>query len=123
LWRNNDKLTWRKLGVLVAQLPPESATSTALRLDADLMDRVSKAPHDPEREQWSRMEQLIASVRDELQALRHHYLTMHSQRKLNWNPEPLPRPGVGRRGHAAVSDEQTEMLRAHLAKVQGEDEE
>lgn len=114
-------MTWRKLGVLVSQLPPESATSTALRVDIDPDDLSDVSDYDPEGEQWSRAEHLIASVRDELHALRHHYLQSHSNSPIQWQPDPLPRPGIARRtGVSKVSTEQTSLLAAHLALVQGD---
>lgn len=107
----------------MAQLPAESATATALRLDAaeDPAPDSSSVPHDPETEQWSRMEQLIAAVRDELHVIRWLYASVHSDKgsRPKWKPEPLPRPGVTPRKKAALAPEQTSLLAQHLARTQG----
>lgn len=77
-------------------------------------------PHDPETEQWSRVEQLLASVRDELHYLRHAFMQSKSTRTLRWKPEPLPRPGVApRRRRGPATDAQLNALEAHLARTQG----
>lgn len=110
-------MSWRKFGVLVSQLPAESATATRLRVDTPPSP---SGAHDPEAEQWSRTEHLIASVRDEIHALRHNYIQAHSKSKLQWNPEPLARPGVkSRKAASALSPEQVDHLAEHLAKTQG----
>lgn len=62
-------------------------TRNELQAEAD-------AKRDYESEQWSRVEQLLAAVRDELHFLRHDYEKMHTKGKLKWKANPLPRPGV-----------------------------
>lgn len=104
----------------MAQLPPESATATALRLRPSIGETVER---DTESEQWSRDQQLLAGVRDELHYLRHAYTVVHSGKtKVQWKPEPLPRPGVApsRPGRAVVSDAQAELLWRHLQSTQPE---
>lgn len=114
-------MTWRKLYVLVTHLPPESATATQRRLDADDSGEVSSAPPNPDAEQWGRADFLLASIRDEMHFFRHHYLQSKSKTRLKWQPEPLPRPGIGkRRGITQVSAEQTNLLARHLALMQGD---
>jgi hypothetical protein len=46
LFRAGTRLTWRRLGVLIEHLPPESATKTALRdeLDDGTLSRLASAP-------------------------------------------------------------------------------
>lgn len=116
MWRKNDKLSWRKLWVLFKQLPPESATSTALRLAAP--PGVVNAEHDPEIEQWSRVEQLLAAIRDEMHFLRWAYGAAHSgKQKPKWKPEPLPRPGVSprkKKKDEVLSSPQIDLLWQHL---------
>lgn len=120
LWRDNDRLSWRKLGVLISQLPPESATATALRLDPREVIAEDAPLHDPETEQWSRVEQLLAGVRDEVLALRWVYSSVHSKAPLKWKPDPLARPGVTPKGKRAQTDnKQAELLWAHLNRAQG----
>lgn len=119
-------MTWRKLTVLIAQLPPESATATALRLDERDApgERESGPPHDPETEQWSRVEQLLAGIHDELNVLHWLYASAHKDPKkpLAWKPERLPRPGVAVEvKQVAMQPEQIRVLAAHLARTQGND--
>lgn len=66
---------WRKLVALINHLPPESATVAAL--------------HGP---QWTRMEHLLASVVDVLQAAN----WQRQGRKGAPRPKPIRRPGVDR---------------------------
>lgn len=129
LWRPNDRLSWRKLGVLITQLPPESATATRLRVMAEedpeeFEDLVSEEP-DPENEQWSRVEHILASIRDEIHALRWQYSSAHSgKQRLKWKPEPLPRPGVKpAKRKVRLNEQQTGLLAAHLARTQPEPDE
>lgn len=107
------------------QLPPESATATALRLNplAEGDELTPDGPHDPETEQWSRAEQLIAEVRDELLRIRWLYSTTHSERGKGpkWKPDPLPRPGITPKAQKArLAPEQASLLARHLARTQGE---
>lgn len=104
------------------QLPVESATATALRLDAAQND-AEGAPADPEAEQWSRTEQILAAVRDELHVLRWLYISAHSDKgsRPKWKPEPLPRPGVVSKKKPQLKPEQTSLLAEHLARTQGGD--
>jgi len=88
--------------VLVRQLPPESALSAEQRVAFNKLsegvrnelEAEAEAAKDYEAEQWSRVEQLIAAVRDELHFLRHDYEKAHSKGSLKWKAHPLPRPGV-----------------------------
>lgn len=103
------------------QLPAESATATALRLYAAKGD-IEAAPADPEAEQWSRTEQILAAVRDELHILRWLYISSHSDKgnRPTWKPEPLPRPGVvASKKKPPLKPEQTSLLAEHLARTQG----
>lgn len=117
-------MTWRRLGVLVRQLPPESATATALRVET-LNDpeaqEMAAAVRDVEAEQWSRDQQLLASVRDELHIFRWFYTWAHSDKRPKWDPEPLERPGVSAsKKKPALDSGQHSMLAAHLAHTQGD---
>lgn len=74
-----------------------------------------EAEHDHETEQWSRAEQLIAAVRDELHFLRHAYTSAHSKNKVKWKPAPLPRPGVKpERKKQKLNSKQADVLWHHL---------
>jgi hypothetical protein len=121
VYRNNGKLSWRKLWNLVSQLPPESATATILRVERQNSDiPMPTAEPDHEVEQWSRVEHLLAAVRDELHFLRHSYVQAHAGKtKLKWKPEPLPRPGVkNKKKREVLADPQIETLWAHLQRTQ-----
>jgi hypothetical protein len=95
LFRAGTRLTWRRLGVLIEHLPPESATKTALRdeLDDGALSRLASAPrrgHGP----WSHVELLLAAVHDSIERL----IYVQYQRAGAKNvkaPEPMARPGVG----------------------------
>jgi hypothetical protein len=95
LFRPGSRLSWRRLGVLIEHLPPESATKTALRdeLADDDLSRLAKLPrrgHGP----WSHTELLLAAVHDSVERL----IYVQYQRAGAKNvrpPEPMPRPGVG----------------------------
>lgn len=113
----------RKLSVLVAHLPPESALTAALRVDQNSLSDDERAEieaqtdeHDVETEQWSRLEMLIASVRDEMHFLRHSYDSAHHKGRLKWKPEPVARPGVKpkRKERRPLNDVQVDALWSHL---------
>lgn len=79
--------------------------------------RARIVPHDPEVEQWSRVEHLLAAIRDELHFLRFSYSSVHAgKHKLKWKPEPLPRPGVAptKKKRENLSNPQVDLLIAHL---------
>jgi hypothetical protein len=113
----------RKLSVLVAHLPPESALTAALRLEYNALSDDERSEiernadeHDVESEQWSRIEQLLAAVRDELHFLRFSYDSAHSKSRPKWKAEQLPRPGVKpkRKERRPLNDTQVEALWSHL---------
>lgn len=80
----------------------------------------AKGEHDAEAEQWSRMEQLLAAIKDELQVLRYTYIASKQKKKPRWKPTPTPRPGVkAPRERATLKPEQYDALAAHLARTQG----
>jgi hypothetical protein len=106
--------------VLIEQLPPESAMATELRLLQG--SAPPGADHDPETEQWSRVEQLLAAVKDELTALRFAFISSKSKHKPRWKPTPTPRPGVRpkRKKRPKLTQDQVGSLAAYLARTQGE---
>lgn len=122
LYKYDGSLTWRELWSLVTQLPPESATATILRLQRrDEPAQMPEAAHDYESEQWSRVEHLLAAVRDELHYLRYAFTQANAGKtRIKWKPEPLPRPGIApKRKREVLVEPQVEMLWAHLQKTQG----
>jgi hypothetical protein len=110
LFRAGTRLTWRRLGVLIEHLPPESATKTALRdeLDDGTLSRLASAPrrgHGP----WSHVELLLAAVHDSIERLIYVQYQWAGAKSLK-APEPMPRPGVGRSNVRAISPEAHEYL-------------
>jgi hypothetical protein len=89
LWRG--RLSWRRLGVLLAGLPPESATVTAIR-DASPEPVEPVDPPDGHGP-WSRTEMLLALLADQLVRLQWLYVSAHTKNPPP-QPEPLPRPGI-----------------------------
>lgn len=82
---------------------------------------MAAAEHDPEKEQWSRVEHLLAAVRDEIHFLRFAYSAGHMAKgqKPKWKPEPLPRPGVSRtKKRDVLTTPQVDTLWAHLQATQ-----
>lgn len=81
-------MSWRRLGVILRHLPPESATQTALREnEPDDAPQVEPEGFGP----WSKAEHLLARVGDAVE----HLAWMQSDGKKN-PPKPLPRPGVAK---------------------------
>jgi hypothetical protein len=91
-------LTWRKLLVLLEHLPPESALNTSMRNDAPEHElAIIGAGADPTRAKWSALESMLAAVLDEIRMSNWAYAQAHSEKKIK-RPEPVPRPGINRRG-------------------------
>ena len=82
------------LQAFIDDLPPESATKTAVRngySDAELADMAKgHREHGP----WSHLELLVAHVADEVAQLTHITSTAHGGK--GERPKPYPRPGVSR---------------------------
>lgn len=105
--------------MLIRQLPPESALSTELRLERGSAPAAPGQEPDPEVEQWSRTEHLLAAVKDELAALRHAFITANSKHKPRWKPEPTPRPGVKpKRKRPRLDEAQVGALERYLEQMQ-----
>lgn len=90
-------MTWRLLGVLIRNLPPESATKTAMRnaMGGAEIEQASKRA-DPSQGQWSHLEMLIASQGDTLRWIA--YILAAANGGKPKKPEPTPRPGVKAKG-------------------------
>lgn len=92
-----------------------------MRVSGEYEAAASEEEHDPESEQWSRAEHLIAAVRDELQSIRYMYERTHGKHKPKWTPSPTPRPGVKpkRKKRPKLDAQQAAALRDYLARTQG----
>jgi hypothetical protein len=92
------KVSLRKACVLIGNLPPESATMTAIRLDApEKEDSDDTAePADPDRFRWSSEEMLVAQLIDEIRMLRYVFTVANSGKGAAKVPPPdqVKRPGV-----------------------------
>lgn len=102
MWRGG--LTWRRLGVLVAHLPPESATKTALR-EALTDEQQASLPAPVGHGPWSQVELLLALVADRLAILSWQQGGDNSVPQ----PKPLPRPGVAASQTALTSEQRAQM--------------
>jgi hypothetical protein len=114
-------LSWRRLGVVIEHLPPESATKTALRdeLDDNDLTRLANMPrrgHGP----WSHAELLLAAVHDSVERLIYVQYQRAGVKNLK-APEPLSRPGVGSNVRAInpAAKAYLEMVRARNAAAGG----
>lgn len=101
--------------MLVGRLPPESATATALRVARSKLlpeaDTEARQPErDPESEQWSRMEHLLAAANDQLQALRWITELGISHQSPKWEITPTLRPGIKPKKKISATQEQFEIL-------------
>lgn len=88
LWQG--RMSWRRLGVILRNLPADSAYSTSVReatTDEQWEEIESEVREHHGR--WSRSDFLLARTGDLIQ----HLIWMQTDRKTP-PPEPLPRPGV-----------------------------
>ncbi|MFJ7998935.1 hypothetical protein ACIQ7D_17565 [Streptomyces sp. NPDC096310] len=83
--------------VLVQHLPPESATTTALRNAMTPEEYEAQAEKgEPEKGRWSQTEQLLAGITDSLRTLEYILIRVNSDGKGRKpkRPEPIRRPGA-----------------------------
>lgn len=105
----------RRLRILIENLPPESATKTAIRrtITPEQMEEASKGAR-PDLAPWSSAEMLLASVLD---AVRLNTQTLVA---VNGGPQPrlapTPRPGVPRQetGRKKLTAEQRRAIDPRL---------
>jgi hypothetical protein len=96
-------LSYRRLGVLIAHLPPESATKTAIREDADEAD-IDSPPPDPSRHgPWSTTDLLLALIADGINVLAWQNTQVHGKKRTE-PPAPIRRPGVKTRTQGQISE-------------------
>lgn len=86
-------LTWRRLLVLVNNLPPEAALNTAIR-NRMPEDQLAENASDPTKARWSNVESLLATLIDEMRNNTWAYMQAKTDKAIP-RPEPIARPGVG----------------------------
>lgn len=99
MWRargGRSRLTWRRLGVLIDGLPPESRTKTAIRDAHGAVALAQQAKDsgggDDGWGSYSNSDMHIAALIDEIRWLRH--AVYHAQGAKPKRPKQYPRPGV-----------------------------
>lgn len=116
MWVDGSDLSWRKVRVLLEGLPPESHFATAMRVDNP---GSGGGEHDVESEAWSRMEHLLAAIRDEVHLADVHFQQVNFKGKPKF--EPMPRPGVRSKGKkkqpSKLAPEQNEFLFQYLQQM------
>jgi hypothetical protein len=91
---------------------------TAVRNDKTEDGTIDDLPDgDPEKAPWSKDQMLMATLIDEVRALRHAYTLVHAKKgSAHKAPQPVPRPGVKRRRRSRLTPEQRMMLDPRLRK-------
>ncbi|MFF9309885.1 hypothetical protein ACF1BS_03150 [Streptomyces sp. NPDC014748] len=107
-------MSWRRLRVLIQQLPPESATWTSIRnamTPEELAEQAERA--EPERDRWSKLEHLMAAVADRVARVEYVLICANTDKKSQrpQPPEPVRRPGTGQvRPKPQLTDASAEFL-------------
>lgn len=95
--------------MLVRRLPPESATKTALRLEAG-EQALGGVDADPADQPWSHTDMLLAAAVDAIRSLQWTYVSRHAKQPPK-HPEPMRRPGSNvAHGRPNLSAAQYRML-------------
>lgn len=113
LWRGG--LSYRRLGVLIAALPPESQTKTAVRDSLTTEELAERAPDDDSHGRWSNTELLLAAVADGVNILAWQQGQINGGKK-SPPPDPIRRPGVGASTERVLSSK----ARDHLQGIRDE---
>jgi hypothetical protein len=117
-YREGRSLGWRKLLVLIEQLPSESALNTAIR-NSMPEDELAARRADPVKAPWSVMETMIAILIDEVRMLAWSYAQAHTQTAIP-KPTPIERPGARRtRRRRPISLEAARTLDPRLRGLSG----
>lgn len=109
-------MSWRRFGVLLNHLPPESAYMTALResMTPDELAALSAQPGMDRFGSWSQLEMLLARVGDEIA----HLIWMQSDGKTP-PPQPYPRPGVRRTATVSAINPAAEAYLREVERLHG----
>ncbi|MET9959330.1 hypothetical protein ABZ128_09610 [Streptomyces sp. NPDC006326] len=101
--------------MLIEHLPQESATKTAIRnaIDPAELEQAS-GEHRPDLAQWSALEMLLATIRDEIVLSRHVAIAAAGQKPGEF--QPMPRPGIPPKSaqKRGMTDEQRRALDPRL---------
>lgn len=81
-----------------------------MRLTQEFDPSQELAAPDPDAERWSRQEHLLATLVDEIRALRHVTVSVNSEKAPDWTVEPIPRPGQGKAKQVKISPEAADFL-------------
>lgn len=101
----------RRLRVLIENLPPESATKTAIRNEVGVeIVEESGGEHRPDLGQWSALEMLLAAIKDELMLNRLVAIAAAGGKPGEF--VPTPRPGIPPRSAQRAGRMTDEMRRA-----------
>ncbi|MGW0468338.1 hypothetical protein ACWDX6_24185 [Streptomyces sp. NPDC003027] len=106
----------RRLRILIDHLPPESATKTAIRnaIDPRELEAVT-GEYRPDQGQWSGVEMLLASVKDEVTKLRLVAIAAAGGKPPDFKPTPRPGiPPTSSGGRKRLSTEQRRALDPRL---------
>ncbi len=107
-------MTWRRLRVLVDQLPPESATKSALRdaMSAEEWEQATERDAPAGWGAWSHEALLLAQVADRVAQVEWALIAVNSEKgKAPKAPAPIVRPGVGLPPQAAAQRERAEAIK------------
>jgi hypothetical protein len=113
MYREDGRLTMRKLAVFLEHLPPESATMTVLRAERGEKAEDAILAADPADAPWSSLEMLVATMIDELRGLRSAYATVHTGSVVQ-PPEPISRPGTKTAARKKRNRHMNDAQRAYL---------
>lgn len=110
---HRGRMSWRRLRVILQSLPPQSLTMTALRNacpDEELEEQADTGR--PEEAPWSQLEQLVATVADAVRRVEYVLICANTDKAGSRPspPEPIRRPGAGRRSASQITDEGAEVL-------------
>jgi hypothetical protein len=118
LYRRDKPLSIRKVNLFISSLPSESVTVTAMR--KQMNDSGVVLPKtDPDESPWSQNEMLLAAVIDELRQLQYITLSAAAGKEVGSPPEPIPRPGTGKKRKARITAEQAAKLDPRLREGGG----
>lgn len=102
LWRRGGRLTWRRLGVLIAGLPATSRVHTQLRDTVEVDEADEDTP--PSFGPWDTTNYQLATLIDVMQNLIRTVIEVQGG-TVNGQVEPVPRPQMRVRKRLTADDE------------------